>query len=336
MNSSIRIATFSFTLAVISLFCIPTAFAAVSYSVSPLVIDEEVEVRDIKSYTLTLVNNGDSPVTIYPTVNNISLSAGGTIEGFLPPVQSDQTSSLSTWIEIGRGGIDLFVGQTKTITLTLRINPNAKHGEYHALVGFPYGGNRDEAEKMLARGDAPGTVVSVSLDDKRTTLLKISRFLVDRFVTNSENSAATYLIKNPGEEPLTPTGEVVFYNNRGAEVGAVPVNPEKLSIMPGEEHIFTAGVPAKGLFGRYKAFLNVEYGIQNAASVQDTTFFYVIPLRTLLLSLGAILVIVILISLYVHRRYFDEVEDDGSEFLPVHIRMSASDPLHHDIDLREK
>ncbi len=153
-----------------------SALASVSYSVTPLVIDQSLQARDIEEYTLTLSNNGDVPITIYPTVNNISLNSGGTIEEFLTPVESDQTSSISTWIEIGRGGIDLFAGQTKTITLTLRINPNAKPGAYHALVGFPYGGNRDEAEAMLLRGDAPGTIVSVSLDDKRATLLKISRF----------------------------------------------------------------------------------------------------------------------------------------------------------------
>ncbi len=334
MTSTLRIAAFNLLLCFFSM--VPTAIAAVSYSVSPLVIDEEMEARDIEEHTLTLVNNGDVPVTIYPTVNNISLNAGGTIEAFLPPVESDQTTSLSTWIEIGRGGIDLFAGQTKTVTLTLRINPNAKPGEYHALVGFPYGGNRDEAEAMLKRGDAPGTIVSVSFEDKRTTLLKVSRFLVDRFVTNTENNAATYLIKNPGEEPLIPAGEVVFYNNRGAEVGAVPVNPDKISIAPGEEHIFTTGVPAKGLFGRYKAYLNVEYGTQNAASIQDTTFFYVIPLKTLLITLAAVLVVVILISLYVHRRYFDEIADDGSDFLPVYVRDQESDPVHHDIDLRQQ
>jgi hypothetical protein len=335
MNQNLRIAALHLPL-LLFFWLAPSVYAGVSYSVLPLVIDENVEARDIKEHTLTLQNNGDVPVTIYPTVNNISLNAGGSIEEFLTPVESDQTSSLSTWIEIGRGGIDLFPGQTKTVTLTLRVNPNAKPGEYHALVGFPYGGIRDEAESKLKRGDAPGTIVSVSFEDERNALLKISRFLVDRFVTNSENSAATYLIKNPGEEPLVPAGEVVFYNSRGAEVGAVPVNPEKISIMSGEEHVFTAGVPAKGLFGRYKAFLNVEYGEGNAASVQDTTFFYVIPLKGLLIVLGGILAAVLLISLYVHRRYFDEIADDGSDFLPVHVRERASDPLHHDIDLREK
>lgn len=311
-----------------------TAFAAATYSVTPLVIDEDVEPRDIIEKTITLTNTGEQPVTIYPSVNNISIDSGGGIEKFLPPVMSDQTSSLASWIEISRAGIDIKVGETKTVTLILRINPSPREGEYHAFIGFGNGRNRDEAEAMVARGDAPGTVVTVNFAEKKTILLKLSRFLIDRFVTSSENSAAAYIIKNPGDEPLVPSGEIILYDKRGVEVGSLPVNPDKIVVAPGEEKTFNTNVPTDGLFGKYKAFLSVEYGTANVASVQDTAFFYVLPLRTILMLLGIFLVLVIGISLYVHRKYYDD-NDDGSELLPVHIRETASDPLHHDIDLRK-
>lgn len=310
------------------------ALARVSYSVAPLIIDEEVEPRDIIEKEITLVNTADTPATIYPTVNNIALAAGGEIQEFLPQVMSDQTTSLAAWVEISRAGIDLQRGATQKITLTLRINPNAKPGTYHALIGFPYGDNRDEAERMVKRGDAPGTVVTVTIVDKKTTLLKLAQFVVDRFVTGPQNSAASYTIKNPGDEVLVPSGDVIMYDSRGREVGAIPVNPEQVSIEPGGEHTFTGAVPTDGLFGKYKAFLSVEYGKGNVASLQDTVFFYIFPLKTLLTIVGVLSIIVILISLYIHRRYFDDATDDGSELLPVHVRDSHSDPLHHDIDLR--
>ncbi len=326
-----RLALFS----LITYMIAPTAFAGVSYTVAPLVIDEEVEVRDIIEKTITLTNTGDTPVTIYPTVNNIALTDGGTIQEFIPQVMSDQTTSLAAWIEISRAGIDLFAGQKKTITLRLRINPGAKPGEYHALVGFPYGGNRDEAERMLHRGDSAGTIVTVSLVDKKTTLLKLSRFLVDRFVTGKNNTAASYTVRNPGDEPLVPDGEIIFYDSTGKEVGAIPVNEEGIEIPSGGEHTFVGVVPVEGLFGKYKAFLSVEYGKGNSASVQDTTFFYIFPLTTIVIILVVLSIVVIIVSLYVHKRFFDEGIDDGSELLPVHVRDATSDPLHHDIDLRK-
>jgi hypothetical protein len=319
---------------IFALFSFASSAHAVSYTVTPLVISEEVEERDILVKTMTLTNTGSAPVTIYPTVNNIALDEGGGITEFVPQVMSDQTRSLAAWMEISRAGIDLFVGDTKTVELTLRINPNAVAGEYHAFLGFPNGENRDEAERMVLRGDAPGTIVTVNLVDKKTTLLKLSRFIVDRFVTDADNSAASYTVKNPGDEPLVPTGEVIFYDNTGEEVGAVSVNPEKVEIAPGGEHTFSASVPADGLFGKYKAFLSVEYGKGNIASVQDTTFFYIFPVKTIIIIFSILSVIVVLVSLYVHKKYFDDVTDDGSELLPVHVRESASDPKHHDIDLR--
>ncbi len=309
--------------------------AAPSYSVTPLVIDEDVEPRDIIEKVITITNTGTQPVSVFPSVNNIALDSGGGIQKFLPPVMSDQTSSLASWIEISRAGIDIKVGETKTVTLTLRINPNPREGVYHAFLGFGYGRNRDEAEAMVSRGDAPGTVVTVNFAEKKTTLLKLSRFLVDRFITSAENHGAAYVIKNPGDEALVPTGEIIIYDKRGIEVAALPVNPDKMAIDPGGEQTFDVTVPSDGLFGKYKAFLSVEYGTAQLASVQDTAFFYVLPLKATLVGVGMLLVIIVLVSLYVHRRYFDDNIHDGSEVLPLHVRETASDPLHHDIDLRK-
>jgi hypothetical protein len=187
---------------------------------------------------------------------------------------------------------------------------------------------------MLERGDAPGVIVNVTIEDTSTTLLKLSRFIVDKFVTGKENSAATYVVTNPGDTPLVPSGEVIFYDSKGREVGALPVNPDNETVNPGEERVFNASVPIEGLFGKYKAFLTVEYGSGNVASVNDTAFYYVLPIRTLLVSVLVLSIIVIIASFYVHRRYFDDAIDDGSEFVPLRVRDSQSDPLHHDIDLR--
>lgn len=328
--------THRFLVVFLSLFFIwaSHAEANVSYIVTPLVIDEEVEQRDIIEKVVTLKNIGDTPMTIYPTVNNISLDAGGGISEFVQQVMSDQTRSLASWMEISRAGIDIRAGESKTVMLTLRINPNAQAAEYHAFLGFPYGGNRDEAERMVARGDSPGTVVTVRLVDKKTTLLKLSRFVIDRFVTDIKNSAASYTVNNPGDESLVPQGEVIIYDTTGKEVATIPVNPENIEILPGSEHTFVSAVPADGLFGKYKAFLSVDYGKGNSASVQDTTYFYIFPLKTILILFGILVGIVTLLSLYVHKRYFDDVTDDGSELIPVHVREAGSDPKHHDINLR--
>jgi hypothetical protein len=304
------------------------------YAVSPLVIDEEVEARDIIQKTITLTNTGAQPVTVYPAVNNISLQEGGTIDEFLPPVSSDRTQSLASWIEISRLGINLQSGESREIPLTLRINPSPVPGTYHALVGFGTGRNRDEAEAMIKAGQAPGTVITVTIVEKKNEVLKLSGFVVDRFVTQAVNQGARYTFRNPGDEVLVPKGEIIFYDKTGKEVATASVNDENVSIPPGGEHVFETQVPVGGLFGKYKAFLSVEYGTTQRASVQDTSFFYVLPLKVIIGILAILILIVAVSAWHVHRKYFDEDTDD-SERLMVHVRDGQSDPLHHDIDLKK-
>lgn len=311
------------------------AAAAPSYTVSPLVIDTGAEPRDILTREITLTNTGTQPLTLYPSVNNISLDDGGTIQEFLPPVESDRTASLASWIEISRSGIKLAKNETKTVPITIRVNPNPKPGVYHAFIGFGFGRNQTEAEKMVAIGRAPGAVLTVTISDEKNEFLRLSKFIINRFVTSGENEGATYTITNPGDEPLTPSGEIIFYNNHGSEVGSLPVNPNGETIAPGDKKEFLASVPVSGLFGKYKAYLTVEYGSQ-VASVNDTAFFYVLPLKLILLLLGGVCIVVIFFALLIHKRYLDETEMDDSDQLPVHFRESTSDSKEHDINLKQQ
>lgn len=312
------------------------AHANVSLEVVPLVIDIEAEARDILHYDIVLTNTGSQPLTVFPIVNNISLEKGGTAETFLPPVRSDRTASLASWIEIPRSGIKLLAGESHTVTMTLRIHPTPEPGEYHARIAFGPGRNQQIAETLVKSGRAPSTVLNVTIEDDARELLKLSRFIIDKFITSGGNEGATYIITNPGDETLVPSGEIIFYNSRGIEVAALPVNEDGSSIPPGEEKAFTAEVPVDGLFGKYKAFLSVEYGSAQLTSVQDTTFFYVLPLKTLLFILGTILLMSAAAAFYVHKRYFDSEEADDSDPLPVRIRDTQSEAKEHDIDLKQQ
>ena len=305
------------------------------YSVSPLIIDIDVEARDIIKKQITITNTGEQPLTLFPTVNNISLKEGGTIDAFLPPVESDRTASLASWIEISRQGIDLRPGDTKTIDVTFRINPTPVSGTYHTFIGFGYGRNRDEAEQQVQNGNAPGTVVTATIADKKTIFLKLSGFVIDRFVTKADNQAAVYTFKNPGDEPLIPTGEIILYDGTGKEVVALPVNDEHLTINPGEEHSFISTIPVDGMFGKYKAFLSVEYGGKQRGSVQDTNFFYVFPLKKLLLILSALLFVTVLGAWFFHKKYMPDELDDSYQ-LSFHIRDTHSEAKDHDLDLKAK
>lgn len=335
LNTVATCNVFAIACAAIFAYGAHTVNAVGQYSVHPLVIDEEMEAREVITKDITITNNSDGPLTIYPTVNNISLKEGGTIEEFLTPVESDRTASLAAWLEISRRVIELRAGESATVPLIIRINPAPKPGTYHAFVGFASGGNRDQAEKLVASGLAPGTVVTVTIAEKTTEFLKLAKFIVSRFVTRSENEAATFTFRNPGDETLVPEGEIIFFDSTGREVGARTVNEEHVTIAPGGEHTFTSSVPTEGMFGKYKAFLSVEYGNSQRASIQDTHFFYVFPIKTIAVALGLLLIAVTAMSWHIHRRYFDTETYGDSDRITLHLRDTESEPAHHDIDLKK-
>jgi hypothetical protein len=319
------------------IFGFPSALvhAAAGYTVSPLVIDVDAKARDILTRTITITNTGSQPVTVFPTVNNISLKEGGTIDTFLPPVESDRTASLASWIEIKRLGVDLQQGESKVFDVTFRIHPTPVAGTYHALIGFGYGRNRDEAEAQVKNGQAPGTVVTLTIEDETNEFLKLAKFIVDRFVTSPDNEAAVYSFRNPGDEVLVPKGEIILYDNTGKEVGSVSVNAENISIPPGGEHTFTGRIPTEGMFGKYKAFLSVEYGSTQRASVQDTSFYYVLPLKKMLLILFILAVLVMVGAWYIHKKYLD-TESHDADRLMFHVRETESESREHDVNLKQK
>lgn len=314
------------------------ASAAPTYTVSPLVVEAELEPRDIEQRVLTIKNTGTQPVSLFPIVNNISLDEAGGLEEFIPPSMSDRSSSLASWLEVSRAAIDLMPGDTTEVPLTIRVNLNAQPGTYHAMVSFAHGRNQDVANERVKSGNAPGAVITVRIEENSNSFLKLSGFFIDRVVTGEEDDTVTYTLDNPGDTQLIPKGDIIFYNGRGSEVGSIPVNPDGISLEPGEQVTLHANVPTEGLLGKYKGFLTVEYGDAQLASVHDTAFFYVIPWKQLLFLFLAVLVVVLFVSFLIHRRTREKHEyvDDDVNDLPMFVHGERrSEPRDHDIDLKK-
>jgi hypothetical protein len=168
----------------------------------------------------------------------------------------------------------------------------------------------------------------------RGSQLRLDTFIVDRFVFDSQTQSVTYTVENPGEIAVVPTGEIIFYNARGAEVGATKVNPEGVSLAPKEKKTLTATAPADGLMGKYKAFLMVEYADSQMASVYDTTFFYVLPWGQLFGFLLLLLLLGTVTFALLHRRYKRPSTVVSHASLPLHIYEGVSDQKDHDINLK--
>ena len=306
---------------------------AADYAITPLIIDRPIEPRDSFEEIIKISNTTNRPLRLFPTVNEITIGSEGAVETFIPASMGDNTTSVTSWIAVTRARLEIAPGETVKIPVTIQVNPNAAPGEYHAFVGFAEGSKRDEAENKVMAGTAPGTVISLSLTEKRSEYLRLHRFSIKRFITNQNDAQATYEIENIGGLPLTPTGEIIFYNGNGVEKAAVAVNPEGKTIEAGSTQTFSTQIPDIGMIGRYKAFLNLEYGTEARANLYDTVYFNIIPISYLIAIFLVLLILSIILALYYHRSRSYHEED--SESVSMYVRSGVTGPeKDHDINLK--
>ncbi len=332
--------------AFLALFSSSAVFAGTAISVSPLIVDQKAEIRDIFNESLTVSNNTDHRMNLYTFVNNVSVGEGGGIEEFLDPSKADNSSSLANWIQISRGVIELNPGEKKTIDFSYQVALSAKPGKYHASISFAEGSTRTEAEAKL--GQNPSLILSVEVTEEVNEFLQLKKFAADKVFFAAPPVGFVYRIENIGNKPLVPKGQIVLYDRKGREIAEVPLNREGKSIAPGEEAEFKAEWEGKGALGKYKALLQADYGGVQKKSLNDTVFFFVIPWQKIALFFAiAVLFLVILIYI-IHRRYEREHLASLHPASAEHVLsigkergISHNDPVRiihprHVIDLRRK
>ena len=320
----------------ITLLFVPSLSHAQTYSVTPPVIEHKVKPRDMLEDSIKITNTGTVPVKIFPSVHPITLGEDGSIKTFESPVMTDQTRNVTSWIAVSRARLELQPGESAKIPVTLTINPNAVQGDYYAFIGFGSGDKRDEAENAVMAGRAPGVTMRISMADVRSEYLRLHSFSVDRYITTGDTIPVQYELENIGDLPTTPQGEIIVYDVRGREVASIPVNSEKQSLKAGETVAFTGEVSKSGMYGRHKAFLDVEYGELQRANLYDTTFFTVVPLKTILVLFGILLAGSLFLTLIYIYRGRQPVDHHDNETLPMYVRNGVhSDLKDHDINLKQ-
>jgi hypothetical protein len=324
---------------ILGLFLPFKSFAG-SYGVSPLIIDIEADARDSSVHDIKVKNFESNYVRLYATVNEIEVGDDNVIKEFISPSMSDRSESITSWIEITRGRIELSGGEEKNIPLTIRVNHNAKPGLYHAFVGFAGGHNRDAAEETIRNGQGEGVILRILVGSKQEEFLRLVSFTTDKFSFIEGRGTMTYVLENTGDIPLKPSGDITIYDGRGKELTAIDISSETENslLQPGELRTYTKDLPYTDRLGRNKAFLNVEYGEVNRAAVYDTNFYFSIPwIYGILIVLLLLLVLITFILIIKRGRKERGYEPGDVHDLPMYVGQEKNHTEYeHDINLKNK
>jgi hypothetical protein len=304
--------------------------------VTPVVIDEKGKPRDILKQTIKIVNTSERKLNLYPSVNDVHKTEGEQ-EFVAAQTGDDKKESLANWIELSRGVIDLGPGEEKEIPFVIRINVTAVVGSYHAAISFSEGGARSDAEARPALGEV---MVNVEVQDDVKEIMQLNKFGTDSFFLSGDDILFSYSVENIGNQELQPKGEVRIYNRRGEEVAAVPVNSDGKTISPSQmAQLASVWNGAEG-FGRFKAFLTVDYGKVQTASVQDTVYFWIVPWKQLLMLVVVTALMLLVFAFYFHRwfeaRHLAKLAHAGFHVVQKDAQVSTSvlparaTPMSHD------
>ena len=267
--------------------------------------------RDLVKETVTLSNASGHPVEVYPFVYSISSESGK--EEFLDPSKADINTSLSNWIEISRSSIFIQPRKQVSVDIPVNINLSAKHGIYHARIVCAEGATRDEAEKRV-HSSASVTINLDVLEDIRERV-QLLRFVPQRTFFFGLPVTFLYTLENIGNRTAIPHGKIRIYSRQGKEVATIALNDEETAITSESKNEFIttwsknpdASWFASTFFGgvipgRYKAMLDITYGVDDQKTLQDSVIFWVVPLRALALMIIVLLFAMMMVS-QAHR-YF--------------------------------
>lgn len=267
------------------------------FSVSPMVANEKAKPRDIIKKELLVTNNTSQRMDLYIHVENIDPTVG--VQEFVSPGVSDLSTSLANWVEITRGVIELSAGETRKIPYLIHVNLTAKPGNYYARIQFNKGPKRSEAE-VSKEGTA--LMLNLEVQDDAKERLQLGNFISEDGVILGDTVSFSYLLENIGNRLIEPRGSIRIFNRRGEEVGSVPLNANGEEINPDNKKQLAAAWNATGRFGKYKAFLDLEYGENQLASVQDTVYFWVFPWKEIMVAFVGVLVLAVVGTYIVHMR----------------------------------
>lgn len=289
-------------------------------SVSPSVIDEKAKAKDILKYTVKIKNEKANLVQIYPVLSDILPDGGRQVA--MKPSDLDKKTSISKWSSIKRGAINLQPGAEIEIPLQIDVDMAAIPGTYHSVISFSEGSSKDAA--IAAAGSATQILVNIEVSDQVIEKAQIEKFEASKNIFTKYPAILNLQIKNNGNVALAPRGEILIYNRRNQQVGQVDINSLSKQIDKDTSNNFEIQWTSEsGGFGKFKARLEAEYGSKTRRDLQDTIYFWVFPIKYLIVfGVGLFLVTFLLTFVlfkksrrirHVHYRAGNDIYEDDED-----------------------
>jgi hypothetical protein len=264
-----------------------------------------------KSY-VKVTNPNPFPLTVYATPVNFATGDETGYPKFIPLVDQEvDAASMAGWIEVSKEPFTIQPETSVDINYRILVPENAAPGgHFSALLigtqppideGSPAALRTSQVVSALFMARVEGDVVENG---------QIREFSVANWFTSSPQADFNLRFENNGTVYLQPQGDITIFNMWGTERGFIPVNHKTNfgNVLPNSIRKFSfswEGTPSLTDIGRYKAVASLSYGIDSKRTVSRALYFWVIPVKATLITLGTLIAFIAFVlfsvRLYVRR-----------------------------------
>ena len=286
--------------------------SAQAITISPAVIDLEIERGQARDGVISLQNTGASAATYFISAQNF-VSQGE--EGQQEFVAGNQPTDLAAWIKPEVVSLSLKSNEVQALHYNIQVPADATPGGHYAALFFSTQPAAGTGAASVGLGTKTGALFLVRVPGKIVESAEVKDFSTPSRLYSSLPASFILRIQNLGNVHLRPQGQIVIKNIFGRAIEIVPLNPTEAAVLPNGVRRLEAswikvttplepGILA-GLknewknfaLGRYTADLQANYGRSNLSLAAQLTF-WVIPWRSGLLILVGLILIWLMIKGY--------------------------------------
>ncbi len=268
--------------------------------ISPPLIELKTDPGKTVTSTIRVRNVTQDTLVIKSQVNDFVANGEDGKPKLLLDTDEESPYSIKSWI-VSVPAITLKKGEQKPIKVTLRVPDNASPGGHFGVIRFT--GTPPELEDTgVSLSASVGTLMLVNVSGNTTENAEVSELSTAQ--NGKKRSLFEYgpitiieRINNTGNVFFKPSGSVRVSNMFGREVKTYPLNENGGNILPGSTRRFEQELSNKLLFGRYSVQADIVYGEKNSI-ITESTSFWVIPYKLILIILGGLLVAIVAIKRY--------------------------------------
>jgi hypothetical protein len=283
---------------------------SLSVTVTPPLIQLTIGPGESWASSLKIVNTNSYDVTYYATPVDFEAEGEAGTGTFMPLLDVAQSGSttLASWIDISRDPITIQSGTSGDVPFAVHIPESASPGGHYAaiLVGTAPPGDAPEGPTVKISSFV-SSLLFVRIKGDVDERARIREFRTERQLYQEPKADFLLRFENLGTTHVRPQGEIVLYNMWGKERGRVQLGQKSAfgNVLPNSVRRFSfqwAGEDNVFDIGRYSAVVTLSFGEDQKQNMSATTYFWVIPVVPVSITLGSILVFVLLVA-WLIRRY---------------------------------